>query len=878
MQEARQATMYHPPMIDRRGGMVLGALTLACAVPSAAGAATYYVSPTGSDTNPCSITLPCREIRRPLTFVVPGDTILAADGSYKGFDVDNIHGTAIAPITIRAQGSAAQILVTTDRPDNRDTIFITFSSHIVVDGLRASGANRAAVRVDQSPRIAVRNGVFGNNTTWGIFTDFSDDLLLENNECFGSIEEHGIYVSNSGDRPVVRGNRVHDNNASGIQLNADAFAGGDGIISNALIENNVIYGNGDLGGAAINLDGVQDSVVRNNVLYDNHATGIVNYRGDGAQGPRGMRILHNTVDQASDARWALLMFNTTGPNVVRNNILYNRHAFRGGITYETPQDVANTDSDYNIMDRVTPDDGNTIYTLAQWQALGHEPHSLSVPLASLWVNPAAGDYHLAAASPAIDAGQTLPDVTVDIEGNPRPAGPASDIGAYEKTVPATLSTSDCSVTEGDAGQVTCTFTVSLSAASSATITVAYATADGTAVSGQDYVAATGTLTFTPGTTVRTVPVAVIGDLLDEPTETFVLNLSAPVNATIADGQGTGTILDDDPAPAVSIGDCAVVEGDAGSVPCTFTVVLSAPSSFTASVAYATANGTATAGSDYTAASGTVTFSPGSSSQPVVVQVLGDLVPEADETFTVILSGPSNATLGDAIGAGTIGDDDSVSLSSHELHHGSVQHADLLVRPDLYRIGQKPYSSYEVVIDAASGDMVPAALERLAGNNATVLQTAIPVSVGGSLSLRWENTTALTVVNQHIRVDGACAGGCGSDDAYRIRAFETTFSVPRFNNAGSQVTVLLLQNPAAYTVTGTIWFWNTSGTLLGTRPLSLATKQTLVLNTTTVAGVAGQGGTITVSHDGRYGDLTGKTVALEPSTGFSFDSPMSARPR
>ena len=128
------------------------------------------------------------------------------------------------------------------------------------------------------------------------------------------------------------------------------------------------------------------------------------------------------------------------------------------------------------------------------------------------------------------------------------------------------------------------------------------------------------------------------------------------------------------------------------------------------------------------------------------------------------------------------------------------------------------------------------------------------------------------------MDGVCATPCGSDDVYRIRAFETTYSIPRFNNSGSQVTVLLVQNPAAYTVTGDIWFWSTSGTLLGSRALTLPARQTLVLNTATVLGVAGQGGTITISHDGRYGDLAGKTVALEPSTGFSFDSPMTARPR
>jgi hypothetical protein len=147
-----------------------------------------------------------------------------------------------------------------------------------------------------------------------------------------------------------------------------------------------------------------------------------------------------------------------------------------------------------------------------------------------------------------------------------------------------------------------------------------------------------------------------------------------------------------------------------------------------------------------------------------------------------------------------------------------------------------------------------------------------------VSLSWENTTSLTVVNQHLRLDGACATACGADDAYRIRAFETTYTIPRFNNAGSQVTVLLLQNPAGYAINGRVWFWTGSGVLLGSQSFALASKQTLVLNTATVPGMAGQGGTITVSHDGRYGDLTGKTVALEPSTGFSFDSPMTPRPR
>jgi hypothetical protein len=443
-------------------------------------------------------------------------------------------------------------------------------------------------------------------------------------------------------------------------------------------------------------------------------------------------------------------------------------------------------------------------------------------------------------------------------------------------IPPALSVSDCSVTEGDAGQVSCSFTVSLSSASGLGAGVLYGTADGTALGGQDYVPASGILTFPAGTTSQTVSVDVVGDLTDEPDENFTMNLSSPNNATIADGQGVGTIVDNDPPPTVSVSDCAVVEDDTGQVFCDFTVSLGVPSSFTASVSYATADGTATAPIDYTPAAGTLTFTPGASSQPVAVPVLGDAAIEPDETFFLNLFGPTGATLGDAQGVGTIGDDDAPSLSSNELNHGAAQWADLAVRPDLYRIGQKPYSSYEVAIDGTSGDIVPVTLERLAGDNVSILQAASPVAVGDSVSLRWENTTSLTVLNQHIRVDGTCAAPCGPDDVYRIRALETTYSIPRFNNSGSQITVLLLQNPATYPIAGHVWFWSAAGALTGSQAFNLAARQTLVLNTATVA--PGQGGAITVSHDGRYGDLTGKTVALEPSTGFSFDSPMTPRPR
>jgi hypothetical protein len=410
------------------GAALLGLLA---ASSSAVAATTYYVAPTGSDANACAQTAPCRQIRRALTLVVSGDTILVADGSYLGFDVRDLVGAAGSPITIKAQGSGAQVVPTTDRPDNRDTIFITYSSYIVIDGLRSFNATRAAVRVDSSPNVTIRNSVFGNNAAWGIFTDFSDDLLIEGNECYGSVQQHGIYVSNSGDRPVVRGNRVHDNAASGIQLNADASQGGDGLITGALIEDNVIYNNGAAGGGSINLDGVQDSIVRNNLLYNNLNTGIVNYQGDGAAGPKGMQVLNNTVVQAATGRWAMLIWRSAGPNTVRNNILYHPSASRGSIDYLNATDILDTDSDYNVITNVTPNDAGTLYTLAQWQAQGYEPHSITATPATLFVDAANANYHLSPSSPAIDRGQAQPNVPDDLEGRARPVGSAWDLGAYE---------------------------------------------------------------------------------------------------------------------------------------------------------------------------------------------------------------------------------------------------------------------------------------------------------------------------------------------------------------------------------------------------------------------------------------------------------------
>ena len=231
----------------------------------------------------------------------------------------------------------------------------------------------------------------------------------------------------------------------------------------------------------------------------------------------------------------------------------------------------------------------------------------------------------------------------------------------DNDLPPTLKVNSSTVIEGNAA-TTANFTITLSAPSVQTVTVKYATANGTATAPADYTAKALTiLTFAPGETTKTVPVTIVGDTRDEVTESFKLVLSAPTNAAIALGTGTCTITDDDPAPSITISNATATEPDTGTRAVIFTVRLSAASGQTVTVKYATANGTtnpATAGMDYTAAAlTTLTFLPGQTSKTIAVQANGDLLKEAHETFFVNLSAPTNATISDAQGLGTILNDD-----------------------------------------------------------------------------------------------------------------------------------------------------------------------------------------------------------------------------
>jgi hypothetical protein len=273
---------------------------------------------------------------------------------------------------------------------------------------------------------------------------------------------------------------------------------------------------------------------------------------------------------------------------------------------------------------------------------------------------------------------TLTNAISGTVGTPNPATLTIVDNDGEPTI--NFPTPNFEVGEADG---TATLTVTLSNPSDFPITVDYETGDGTATAGDDYVAASGTLTFTPGVTTTTFTVDIINDSLDENDETVLLTLTNPSAFELGNGTATLTIEDDDAAPSVVLDDVQVAEGDSGTTPMTFEVTLSAISGLTVTVDYDTANGTATAGSDYTAASGTLVIPAGQLTGTVTVDVIGDMDFEPDETLLLNLSAPGNTTIEDGEGVGTILNDDiptAVTLSTLNVTSGDVRNSALLLLP------------------------------------------------------------------------------------------------------------------------------------------------------------------------------------------------------
>ncbi|HEU4389936.1 MAG TPA: right-handed parallel beta-helix repeat-containing protein [Blastocatellia bacterium] len=404
-------------------------------------AATYYVATIGNDNNSGSAAQPWRTLQKAVNTASAGDTIQVRSGTYAGCRIER-SGRAEAVCTLQAEPGAV-VVINTPGPNNRHSSLIeieNFDAEVrywVIDGFEVAESPRYGVDIRVTDYITVRRCNVHDSRVTGIFLAFSYHPLIEQNESANN-GEHGIYQSNSGDFPIIRANNLRNNASAGLHMNGDRnFTPGDGIISFATVEKNVIWGNGRSGASGINCDGVNDSIIRNNLLYDNHASGISLYAVDGAQGSSRNLVYNNTIVMAPDGRWCINIpassEGQTNPaaNRLANNILYTAHSFRGSVsTYS--RSAPGFDSDYNIVvGRFSTDDGDTNMTLAAWQSLGYDRHSAISTPSELFANVAVSNYHLHDGALAVDAGLTLTEVQDDLDGRARPQGRSSDIGCYE---------------------------------------------------------------------------------------------------------------------------------------------------------------------------------------------------------------------------------------------------------------------------------------------------------------------------------------------------------------------------------------------------------------------------------------------------------------
>ena len=410
--------------------------------PASALCSTYYIDQQGADTASGSAERPWRTLKHAVGQVGPGDTIVIRPGSYRGAQVDGLHGNEDAPIVIRGTDKKKCIIDGTlqregEYKGGRDAIFLNKCSHITIEHLSLVDAQRAGVLVVKSPQVTVRDCIVRDNGTWGLFTNHSSHVTFEGCDISGSKEQHGIYFANGGsDHCTARGNVIHHNSQCGIHNNGDPDAGGDGIASGLLLENNIIHHNGRRGGSAINMTFVQDSMVRNNLCYANFAGGIVVYR-DTQKAPdkfsSGVRILNNTVYfKRFQGRWACAIQDQSHHMVVLNNIF---HGGRYGAYAVGPKCRKALISDHNLIYNhpnqrmVGCLDRNWLYSIREWR---REGYGLSSDIEDpLFVDPKEGSFRLQDESVGRGMGLPLKAVSQDLTGAPRPDGTMT-VGCYQK--------------------------------------------------------------------------------------------------------------------------------------------------------------------------------------------------------------------------------------------------------------------------------------------------------------------------------------------------------------------------------------------------------------------------------------------------------------
>ncbi len=416
-------------------------------VSVSAWAADFHVSPFGSDSADGSRERPWRSIQHGIDQISPGDTLLVESGSYKPFHIDRWDTSREARITVRAVGGKVSI-TGYGVYDDRYTAISVLTSYVTIEGFDidvgavSAGLRSRGIRVSGEEGDHVRGvHILRNrirNAGWvGITTSYADDVLIDGNTVWGSKEEHGIYVANSADNPMIVNNTVFLNPEAGIQINGDPELGGDGIITGALVAGNRIYLNGSAGSAALNLASVRDSVFMNNLIYDNQSQGIASWDDEGGEeyGCKNNLYINNTVIMPPGSRHVFSLRHGSTGNRVLNNIFVHLGG-KDSLAVDRAS-IAGLRSDYNIVTRIE-DTAGRLVTLESWQQqTGQDAHSLVATAAEVFRDAASHDYSLREGSPAIGRGVAVEILGKDITGAVR-EGPRPDIGAYryQPRVPA----------------------------------------------------------------------------------------------------------------------------------------------------------------------------------------------------------------------------------------------------------------------------------------------------------------------------------------------------------------------------------------------------------------------------------------------------------
>lgn len=390
-----------------------------------------------------------------------------------------------------------------------------------------------------------------NATGWGGGINNNDDgaVTITLATINGNSAENGGGINNNdGGTVTVTSSSISANTATGT-------LGGGGILNNSLGtvtiaattigENDSLAGNG--GGIHNNSGGTV--AVANSTISGNTATANTGVGDGGGSGGEGGGIFNN----ASSGSVLLDFVTITGNESTAGGRSLHKAQSGGPGEFSLHNSiVANPESGSNCSGTFVSLGHNLASDASCALGAAGDLENTSPLLAPLAANGGPTETHgLLAGSPAIDSANATGAPATDQRGVARPVGPGFDIGAFEGTVGGgatpTLSIDSVTANEGDAGTTAFEFTVTLSAASAATVTIDFATADGTAIAGDDYTATSGTLTFAPGVVTQAVAVSVLGDTAIEAAETFFVDLSNPTNATLAGAQGIGTITNDDDA-------------------------------------------------------------------------------------------------------------------------------------------------------------------------------------------------------------------------------------------------------------------------------------------------------------------------------------------